>query len=149
MDQFTGQFAYTPALFIDYAPPSQDKKINSRQSKTSNKYEFVESEPDSDEVIPSKFWKDSETRALLSLLAENFDMYRKNKTKFYATAAIKIGNNRTSTQVNDKIQSLRSRYEKENKEETGKARSKWPYLDEMNELFGNRENHTESDIEDQ
>ncbi|CAG8478624.1 9098_t:CDS:2 [Dentiscutata heterogama] len=40
-------------LFIDYAPPSQDKKINSYQSKTSNKYEFVESKPDSNEVIPS------------------------------------------------------------------------------------------------
>ncbi|CAG8794512.1 22250_t:CDS:1, partial [Dentiscutata erythropus] len=57
------------------------------------------SEPDSDEVIPSsKFWKDSETRALFYFLAEHFDMYRKNKTKFYATAAIEIGNNRTSAQ---------------------------------------------------
>ncbi|CAG8573309.1 10157_t:CDS:2 [Racocetra fulgida] len=42
-------------------------------------------------------------------------------------AANKIGNNRTSTQ-------------NEYKEETGKARSKWLYLNNMNEIFGNREN---------
>ncbi|CAG8835956.1 6225_t:CDS:1, partial [Racocetra persica] len=55
---------------------------------------------------------------------DNFDLYRKNKPKFYAAAAIKIGNNRTSAQVDSKVQALRSRYEKENKEETGKARLK-------------------------
>ncbi|CAG8781290.1 358_t:CDS:1, partial [Dentiscutata erythropus] len=49
---------------------------------------------------------------------DNFDLYHKNKSKFYGMAAIKVGNNRTSTQVNTKIQSLRSRYENENKEET-------------------------------
>ncbi|CAG8827251.1 36616_t:CDS:2, partial [Racocetra persica] len=70
----------------------------------------------------------------------NFDLYHKNEPKFYAAAAIKIGNNRTSAQVDSKVQTFRTRYDKENKEGTGKARSKWPYLDEMNELFSNHEN---------
>ncbi|CAG8729840.1 13446_t:CDS:1, partial [Racocetra fulgida] len=114
---------------------------SSFQNQIPNEISSIESELDSNELIPSsKFWTDSETRALLSFLSENFDLYRKNRPKFYAAAAINIGNNRTSLQVDSKIQSLRTRYEKENKEETGKARSKWPYLNEMNELFGNREN---------
>ncbi|CAG8604746.1 17380_t:CDS:2, partial [Cetraspora pellucida] len=119
MDQFTDQFTYIPALYINYVPPSSQDitKNNSQtyQSKALNKDEVVRDEPDSGEFISSsKFWKDSKTRALLSFLAENFDMYHKNKTKFYASATIEIGNNRTSNQ--------------------------WPYLDEINKLFGNREN---------
>ncbi|RIB17544.1 hypothetical protein C2G38_2037644 [Gigaspora rosea] len=114
---------------------------SSFQNKLLNEINSTESEIDSNKSIPSsKFWSDSETKALLSFLSDNFDLYHKNKPKFYAAAAINIGNNRTSVQVDSKIQSLRTRFEKENKEETGKARSKWPYLDEMNELFGNREN---------
>ncbi|KAF0427869.1 hypothetical protein F8M41_005959 [Gigaspora margarita] len=142
MDQFTSTIASTK--FIDYVPPSSlDNNVISQtqQIETSNKLETSEDESDYHELIPSsKFWSDSETRALISYLAENFNLYRKNKTKIYGMAAIKIGNNRTSAQVSSKIQSLKSRYEKENKEETGKARSKWAYLDDMNEIFGNREN---------
>ncbi len=52
--------------------------------------------------------------------------------------AIKIGNSRISAQVNSRIRSLGTKYKKENKEGTEKARSKWPYLNEMNELFGNK-----------
>ncbi|CAG8592838.1 13493_t:CDS:2 [Cetraspora pellucida] len=114
---------------------------SSFQNKILNKIDNTKSELDSNESISSsKFWTDSETKALLSFLSDNFDLYHKNKTKFYAAAAINIGNNRTSMQVNSKIQYLRTKYEKENKEETEKARSKWPYLDEINELFGNRKN---------
>ncbi|CAG8758533.1 15588_t:CDS:2 [Gigaspora rosea] len=96
---------------------------SSFQNKLLNEINSTESEIDSNKSIPSsKFWSDSETKALLSFLSDNFDLYHKNKPKFYAAAAINIGNNRTSVQVDSKIQ------------------SKWPYLDEMNELFGNREN---------
>ncbi|CAG8491670.1 21948_t:CDS:2 [Cetraspora pellucida] len=96
---------------------------SSFQNKISNEIDNTKSKLDSNESISSsKFWTDSETKALLSFLSDNFGLYRKNKTKFYAAVAINIGNNRTSMQVDSKIQ------------------SKWPYLDEMNELFGNREN---------
>ncbi|CAG8825037.1 41715_t:CDS:2 [Gigaspora margarita] len=167
MEQFTCQFTYTPIQYINYVPPplqEENKIISQTQPKILNNLEVTEGDLDSDEIIPSsKFWKDAETKALLFFLAKNFDMYRKNKTKFYATAAIELSGNRTSVQVDSKIQTLRSRYEKESKEETGKARSKWPYLDEMNKLFGNRENvkpdylvssidddkHVESDVENQ
>ncbi|CAG8812994.1 29955_t:CDS:2, partial [Gigaspora margarita] len=115
--------------------------LSSFQNKLPNEINSTESEINSNKSIPSsKFWIDSETKALLSFLGDNFDLYRKNKQKFYAAAAINIDNNRTSAQIDSKIQSFRTRYEKEIKEETGKARSKWPYLDKMNELFGNREN---------
>ncbi|KAF0525840.1 hypothetical protein F8M41_014331 [Gigaspora margarita] len=97
-------------------------KIKKSIHKPLNLKISVEGEPDSDEFISSsKFWKNSKTKALLSFLAENFDIYCKNKIKFYAATVIEIGNNRTSTQVNNKIQSLQSIYKKENKEETDKA----------------------------
>ncbi|CAG8649981.1 12384_t:CDS:2 [Funneliformis mosseae] len=35
---------------------------------------------------------------------------------------------------------LVTKYKEESKEETGKARSNWQYLEELNELFDNREN---------
>ncbi|CAG8735434.1 44917_t:CDS:2 [Gigaspora margarita] len=92
---------------------------SSFQNKLPNEINSIESEINSNESISSsKFWIDSETKALLSFFDNNFNLYLKNKQKFYAAVAINI----------------------ENKEETGKARSKWPYLNEMNELFGNREN---------
>ncbi|KAF0366925.1 hypothetical protein F8M41_013560 [Gigaspora margarita] len=122
MEQFISQFTYTPIQYINYVPPSlqeENKIISQTQPKILNNLEVTEGDLDSDEIIPSsKFWKDVETKALLSFLAENFDMYRKNKTKFYATATIELGGNRTSAQVDSKIQALRSRYEKESKEET-------------------------------
>ncbi|CAG8571606.1 31233_t:CDS:2 [Gigaspora margarita] len=134
MEQFTSQFTYTPIQYINYVPPplqEENKIISQTQPKILNNLEVTEGDLDSDEIIPSsKFWKDAETKALLTFLAENLIL-------------------------DSKIQALRSRYEKESKEETGKARSKWPYLDEMNELFGNRENvkpdylHVESDVENQ
>ncbi|CAI2165337.1 8475_t:CDS:2 [Funneliformis geosporum] len=43
-------------------------------------------------------------------------------------------------QVRSKIQSLITKFEEENREETGKGRSCWTYFNEMNEIFGNREN---------
>ncbi|RIB09768.1 hypothetical protein C2G38_2207943 [Gigaspora rosea] len=122
MHQFTSQFTYTPIQYINYVPSplqEENKIISQTQPKILNNLEVTEGDLDSDETIPSsKFWKDAETKALLSFLAENFDMYCKNKTKFYATAAIELGGNRTSAQVDSKIQTLRSRYEKESKEET-------------------------------
>ncbi|CAG8650603.1 2539_t:CDS:2 [Gigaspora margarita] len=82
-------------------------KIKKLIHKSLNPKISVECEPDSDEfILSSKFWKDSKTKALLSFLAKNFEIYCKNKIKFYAATVIEIGNNRTSTQVNDKIQSL-------------------------------------------
>ena len=99
---------------------------DSFQNKLPNKINSTESEIDSNESIPSsKFWSDFETKALLSFLSDNFNLYHKNKQKFYAAAAINIGNNRTSVQVDSKIQSFRPRYENENKEETGKGGHIW------------------------
>ncbi|CAG8764255.1 5639_t:CDS:1, partial [Dentiscutata heterogama] len=78
--------------------------LSTFQNKVPNKISNAESELDYNESIPSsKFWTDSETRALLFFLSDNFDLYRKNKPKFYAAAAINIGNNRTSVQVDSKI----------------------------------------------
>ncbi|CAG8617547.1 7257_t:CDS:1, partial [Cetraspora pellucida] len=123
--KFTSTIASTQ--FISYVPPSsQDNNIITRtQVKTSKQFEVIDDKSKYDESIPSsKFWSDSEIRALISYLSNNFDLYYKNKSKFYSIIANKIGNNRTSTQVNSKIQSLRTRYENENKEKTGKARLK-------------------------
>ena len=138
----------TPFQFINYAPSSFQNDVNfqainnhtqTHHPKNLNERETTENESDCEFISNSKFWSYIEIKALLSFLAENFDLYRKNKLQFYAKAAINLGNNRTSAQVNSRIQILKSKYEEEIKEETGKARSKWPYLDEMNELFGNRE----------
>ncbi|CAG8746592.1 21558_t:CDS:2 [Cetraspora pellucida] len=140
-NQFTSIIA--SIQFINYvSPSSQDNNIITRtQIKTSKQFKVIDNESNYDESIPSsKFWSDSETRTLISYLSDNFDLYHKNKSKFYSMAANKIGNNRTSAQVNSKIQSLRTRYENENKEETSKTRSKWSYLDDMNEISGNKEN---------
>ncbi|KAF0482705.1 hypothetical protein F8M41_023388 [Gigaspora margarita] len=89
------------------------------QNKLPNEINSTESEVNSN-ISSNNFWTDSETKALLFFLNDNFDLYQKNKQKFYAAAATSIGNNRTSTQVNSKIQSLKTRYKKENKEEIGK-----------------------------
>ncbi|CAB4475726.1 hypothetical protein RIR_jg21079.t1 [Rhizophagus irregularis DAOM 181602=DAOM 197198] len=56
----------------------------------------------------------SEIKTLLSYLSDNFDCYCTNKTKFYAKAAIKIGNNRIGAQIRSKLQALIARFEKEN-----------------------------------
>jgi hypothetical protein len=104
------------------------------QSSTSQTLDL----PDSENEIQR--WTELETKTLLSYLSENFDLYRKRKNKFCAKAALKIGNKRTTSQVNLKIQSLITKFEEENREETGKGRSCWEYFDEMNEIFGNREN---------
>ncbi|RIB19873.1 hypothetical protein C2G38_2180687 [Gigaspora rosea] len=121
MDQFTSTIASTQ--YIDYVFPSfQDNNVISQtqQTKISNKPETIDDESDYDESIPSN----------------NLDLYRKNKSKFYGIAANKFGNNRTNSQANSKIQSLRTRYEKENKEEN------------MNKIFENRENDDKSDNND-
>lgn len=85
-------------------------------------------------------WSDPEIKILLSYLSENFDLYREKKKKFCAKAALKIGNKRTASQVKSKIQTLITKFEEENREETGKGSSCWEYFDDMNEIFGNREN---------
>ncbi|CAG8694187.1 10253_t:CDS:1, partial [Dentiscutata heterogama] len=100
MDQFT--FTISSTQFINYISPfSQDNNTiyQTQQANTLNKFETIDYELDYSDPIPSsKFWSDSETRALISYLADNFDLYCKNKTKFYSMAANKIGNNRTSAQ---------------------------------------------------
>jgi hypothetical protein len=134
--------------FVNYAPSSFQNDVNfqannnntqTHHPKSLNECE-AENISDCESTSSSKLWSNFETKALLAFLAENFDLYRNNKLRFYARAAINLGNNRTSVQVSSRIQVLRSKYEDEIREETGKARSKWEYLDEMNELFGNREN---------
>lgn len=106
----------------------------------SNNIENEQHWSDSAETKTIQHWSDSEIKTLLSYLSDNFDCYRTNKTKFYAKAAIKIGNNRIGAQVRSKLQALIARFEEENREKTGKGRSEWPYFDDMNEIFGNREN---------
>ncbi|CAB4428640.1 unnamed protein product [Rhizophagus irregularis] len=106
----------------------------------SNNIENEQHWSDSAETKTIQHWSDSEIKTLLSYLSDNFDCYRTNKTKFYAKAAIKIGNNRIGVQIRSKLQALIARFEEENREKTGKGRSEWPYFDDMNEIFGNREN---------
>ncbi|CAG8850752.1 25774_t:CDS:1, partial [Gigaspora margarita] len=68
-------------------------------TKSSNKSETIDNKSDYNKLIPSsKFWSDSEITSLIFYLADIFDLYCKNKTKFYSIAANKIGNNKTSTQ---------------------------------------------------
>ncbi|CAG8782806.1 15091_t:CDS:2, partial [Dentiscutata erythropus] len=71
----------------------------------------------------STLWLHSDINKLLDILAINWELYKSNKTKFCATAAIRLGKNKTGTQ-----------------EVTGKATSKWPYLEKMEHLFGSRDN---------
>ena len=116
--------------FIHYEPPFQ--------TEISENF----NEPNEPVQNSNYHWSESETRTLLSYLSDNFELYRKNKKQFYAKAAIKIGNNKISANVKYKIQKLLTRYQEENKEETGKGKSQWLYLNEMNEIFRNRENVT-------
>ncbi|CAG8550338.1 4605_t:CDS:2 [Scutellospora calospora] len=88
----------------------------------------------------STLWSHSDINKLLDILAINWELYKSNKTKFCATAAIKLGKNKTGIQIKTKLQSLKTKYSNEKKEVTGKATSKWPYLEKMDHLFGSREN---------
>src|SRR5436305_14610919 len=127
----------TSFQFINYAPSSFQNDVNFQANNNSipahpknlNKYELTENGSNCEFILSSNFWSYSEIKVLLSFLAENFDLYRKNKLQFYAKATINIGNNRTNSQVSSKIQTLKFRYEDEIKKGTGKARSKWPFLD--------------------
>ncbi|CAB4419320.1 unnamed protein product [Rhizophagus irregularis] len=62
----------------------------------------------------------------------------------FNVAALKIGNKRTASQVKSKIQTLITKFEEETREETGKGSSCWKYFDDMNEIFGNKENPSTS-----
>ncbi|CAG8762421.1 17299_t:CDS:2, partial [Racocetra fulgida] len=55
---------------------------------------------------------DSNVKLLLTYLSENFDSYRKNKEKFYASAALHLGG-KSSVQVRDKLQRLVKKYSEE------------------------------------
>ncbi|CAG8585554.1 9365_t:CDS:2, partial [Dentiscutata heterogama] len=101
-----------------------------------------------DDDIDNKLWADSTIKLLLAYLSENFSNYRKNKEKFYASAALHIGG-KSSAQVRGKLQKLVKKYSEESKEKTGKEASKWPYYFLMNEIFGNRENHYGANINDE
>jgi len=107
-----------------------DHSTNDDQSLTLQNLELIDG---------GNRWTDSEIKILLSCLSENFDLYRKEKKKFCAKVALKLENKRT-TQVKSKIQALITKFEEENREATGKGRSHWEYFEEMNEIFGNREN---------
>ncbi|CAG8797093.1 17891_t:CDS:2, partial [Cetraspora pellucida] len=64
---------------------------SSFQSKNSNEINNTKNELDSNKSISSsKFWTNSETQTLFSFLSNNFDLYHKNKSKFYAAATINI-----------------------------------------------------------
>ena len=97
-----------------------------------------ESELDSS-YYTTELWSHSDINKLLDILAVNWELYKTNKTQFYASAAIKLGRNKTGKQVKGKLFSLKTKYINEKKEVTGKA-SKWPYLNKMECLFGGREN---------
>ncbi|KAF0381779.1 hypothetical protein F8M41_012059 [Gigaspora margarita] len=107
---------------------------SSQNAKGKNKRPLIE-----DDYADNKVWTDSAIKFLLAYLSENFGNYRKNKEKFYASAALHIGG-KSSAQVRTKLQSLVKKYSEESKEKTGKETSKWPYYFLMNEIFGNREN---------
>ncbi|CAI2178625.1 6722_t:CDS:2, partial [Funneliformis geosporum] len=64
----------------------------------------------------------SEINKLLDILAVNWELYKFNKTKFYASAAIKLGRNKTGKQVKGKLFNLRTKYTNEKKEVAGKMR---------------------------
>ena len=69
-------------------------------------------------------------------MAVNWELYKTNKIKFYASAAIKLGRNKTEKQVKGKLFSLKTKCMKVKKVVTGEASSQWPYLDKMEILFG-------------
>ncbi|CAG8560963.1 9594_t:CDS:2 [Cetraspora pellucida] len=120
---------------VEYILSDDDLVIPSSQStKGKNKRPLTE-----DDDTDNRLWADSAIKALLAYLSENFSHYRKNKEKFYASAALHIGG-KSSIQVRGKLQKLVKKYSEESKEKTGQGTSKWPFYSLMNEIFGNREN---------
>ncbi len=93
-----------------------------------------ESELEEDSSCITELWTHSDISKLLDILALNWELYKNNKTKFCASAAIKLGRNKTGKQVKAKLFNLRTKYTNEKKEVTGKATSKWPYLKKMDSL---------------
>ncbi len=76
------QIVHTPTQFIHYMLFLNHVIMFALKKRYS---EIIESESDYVESISNyKYWSDSETRVLLSFHADNFDLYRKNKLKFYA-----------------------------------------------------------------
>jgi hypothetical protein len=130
-------YTFNNTFPIHYQSSFEPKDIDDSQHDNS---ETEQHWSDSVETKIIQQWSDSEIKTLLSFISDNFDYYRANKTKFYAKAAIKVGNNRTGVQVKSKLQALITKFEEENQEKTGKGRSDWPYFNYMNEIFGNREN---------
>ncbi|CAG8754176.1 18579_t:CDS:2, partial [Racocetra fulgida] len=60
--------------------------IPSSQNKGKNKRPLIE-----DDDSSNKLWSNSNVKLLLAYLSENFDSYRKNKEKFYASTALHLG----------------------------------------------------------
>ncbi|CAI2177972.1 14335_t:CDS:2, partial [Funneliformis geosporum] len=52
------------------------------------------------------------------MLAINWELYKSNKIKFYASAAIKLGRNKTGKQINGKLFNLKTKYTNEKKKVT-------------------------------
>ncbi|CAG8496067.1 4425_t:CDS:2 [Dentiscutata heterogama] len=121
--------------------PSDEETIEEIIDETVD--EMIDETVDESELEDSNnstLWSHPDINKLLGILAVNWELYKSNKTKFCATAAIKLGKNKTGTQVKTKLQNLKTKYSNERKEVTGKATSKWPYLEKMDRLFGSREN---------
>src|SRR5438874_2128814 len=123
--------------FPDHFGSSTSENVNdpfpesSFSSQYHNQLPALQTMELTDSENETQHWSDSEIKSLLSYLSDNFDLFRTNKTQFCARAAMKIGNNRTGTQVKYKIQALIKKFEEENREETGKGRSNWQYFDMM------------------
>lgn len=95
---------------------------------------------DSSNYNSTELWSHSEINKLLDILTVNWELFKTNKTRFYASAAMKLGRNKTGKQVKGKLFHLKTKYTSEKKDVTGKEPSTWPYLNKMDILFGSREN---------
>ncbi|CAG8486483.1 3848_t:CDS:2 [Racocetra fulgida] len=101
---------------VEYILSDDDLVIPSSQStKGKNKRPLTE-----DDDTDNRLWADSAIKALLAYLSENFSHYRKNKEKFYASAALHIGGNDDDLSYIKSVEAI-----SESKKLSAENRKKW------------------------
>ncbi|PKY57123.1 hypothetical protein RhiirA4_477970 [Rhizophagus irregularis] len=92
-------------------------------------------------------WEINEIKILLDYLKENFSFWFKgNKTKFYNNIAKSILPNKEANAIKGKLSHLIKKYEKIKKHNNQSSidRKDWCWYDQLDEIFGTRENITPS-----
>ncbi|RIA88381.1 hypothetical protein C1645_775112 [Glomus cerebriforme] len=88
-------------------------------------------------------WSDEETEKLLSYLEDNYEKLQQGKkAAIYKAISTEIIKTKTSESIKGRISRLLEKYEKVKKQndKTGSDRIDWKWFDQMDKIFGCREN---------